>query len=1695
MRFFYLFRSVFFLSVFTFLIGFPTVLKAQTPVYGNEWINYSQPYYKIKVVSTGMHRLTYNDLVAAGISNVNPQKFQIFRRGQEVAIYVNGQSDGTLNSGDYIDFYGQKNDGKLDNALYRNTSYQLSDAYSLFTDTAAYYLTWGAANGKRMVERTSQPNALSPEPRHYAEKFRMLNDQYFSGYKVGSTEGALGEMGEGFTSTTFSRSRKDTLNSLNNVENTGRNPWLEVGVQSANATSAQLKIMIKPPGGPERVLTNAATGTSGILAFPAYNIRRAKFEIQNSDIHPNGVVYIRTANADSANTALVRQTRISYYKLTYARTNDLGNSNRVILTDSVKTTPSYFQFSNAPANAVAYEITNPNNIIRTTGITSGGQVGFVFDPATFKRRILITNTQTTLSPAGIKAIQFSPVTNPSQFDYVIITHPSLRTPVTGTAYTDPPADYAAYRASTAGGNYKPVVVNIDQLYEQFHYGEKSSMAIRNFMQWMMANGDPKFMLLMGKGLEMNLGSGDFRKRPNFYVAQGLGDDLVPTFGFPASDVLFTADYKNNSFSPQVATGRIPATTSESIIDYLEKVQMHEVLGVEEWRKNILHLGGGSSQAEAAQLARYLSNYENKVEGPLLGANVKSILRSNNGAAISSVNVKDEVNTGLTLMTFFGHSSSSVSDLDIGYVSDAVNGYNNPGKFPMILMNGCGSGNAFLFKNTNLQKFSFGENWLLTPKKGAILFLADVFYAVPYALNNFSSSFYNLAFTDSAFYGKTVGEINAEAAKKTLEISPNNWENFAVATQMVLQGDPAVRLFAPEKPDYTFQANGLRLQSNPTGSAVTASMDKFDLVIDVKNLGKAIDDSLVIAVKRTLPNGSVTQYKPVKYPPVYNKATYLYEISSKGLNGFGNNKFEVTLDAGNSVDELNETNNEAVLESYLSVNGVIALLPAEFGIVSNTTVKLVGQPANLLSPARNYYFEIDTVNTFNSPFKRSSLVTNANVMPSWKVNLFAGTTPKDSLVFYWRFRFNEFGADEDTIWAESSFRYINNSPAGWSQSHYAQFIKDNKESIERDSLTHDWEFAPLYKELLFRTGGGNLPFVFPPHGLFVNNNASFYFCGDGTTPVIMAAVFNNRDLKPYMGYPTNKCGWPQTFYVFEMNNQAGINGLVNFIQSIPDGYYVALMTQTNVPFSTFTQTQKDAFKLIGSKLIDNLQTGYPFGIVGQKGATAVKARLLKEQSYDSTSPQPAQDQNINFSQAIQGNQNEGKITSTKIGPAAQWTTLHHTVKTTAKDEYTLDLYGFDLKGNRTLVQADIQSKSYSLAGVSAQQYPYLQLEIAKADTADRSAPQLEQWLVVYQPVPEGMMRPDLVGLDKYENISKQAEKGKVKMRFAFSNISGLPFSDSLSVVRSVSGSKIALQDTIKVKRLMAGDSIFFDYEFSTAGMKGNNTVRVDVNPYILPEQYYFNNFLEIPFTMPNADLHPVVDVVFDGVHIMDGDLVSPSPKIAINLKDEDRYDYVQDPNKLEVFLSKPDDLTNYERIDMSDASLITLPDMDKVKDKRDFNIMFNPKGLADGVYSLRVQGRDNSDNEAGFEPYSITFRVVNESSITHFYPYPNPFSSHTRFVFTLTGNPENMPRNLKIQIMTVTGKVVREIQKEELGPIHVGNNMSLPWDGTDEYGDKLANGAYLYRVVMEKSPLEEMKHRKTAGDKAFKKEYGKLYILR
>ena len=135
-----------------------TIAHAQKPVYGNEWINLQQAYYKIPIAQKGLYRLTYVDLQRAGLplTSLDPQKLQLFHRGTEQAIWVEGEADGKFDATDYIEFLGRGNDGVQDSTLYRPASAQPNPYYSLYSDSTAFFLTIRSdtRTGKRMVRYT-----------------------------------------------------------------------------------------------------------------------------------------------------------------------------------------------------------------------------------------------------------------------------------------------------------------------------------------------------------------------------------------------------------------------------------------------------------------------------------------------------------------------------------------------------------------------------------------------------------------------------------------------------------------------------------------------------------------------------------------------------------------------------------------------------------------------------------------------------------------------------------------------------------------------------------------------------------------------------------------------------------------------------------------------------------------------------------------------------------------------------------------------------------------------------------------------------------------------------------------------------------------------------------------------------------------------------------------------------------------------------------------------------------------------------------------------------------------------------------------------------------------------------------------------------------------------------------------------------
>ena len=59
------------------------------------------------------------------------------------------------------------------------------------------------------------------------------------------------------------------------------------------------------------------------------------------------------------------------------------------------------------------------------------------------------------------------------------------------------------------------------------------------------------------------------------------------------------------------------------------------------------------------------------------------------------------------------------------------------------------------------------------------------------------------------------------------------------------------------------------------------------------------------------------------------------------------------------------------------------------------------------------------------------------------------------------------------------------------------------------------------------------------------------------------------------------------------------------------------------------------------------------------------------------------------------------------------------------------------------------------------------------------------------------------------------------------------------------------------------------------------------------------------------------------------------------------------------------------------------------------------------------------------------------------------------------NMPNQPLSVSIQIMTLTGKVVKTIKEQITSEGTRINNID--WDGLDEFGDKIGNGVYVYKL--------------------------------
>ena len=1668
--------------------------------FGNEWINASQQYYKISVGQDGIYQLSYADLQAAGfpVAGVDPRRIQLFFRGQEQAIIVQGQQDARLDPEDFIVFYGQENDGTLDTELYVSPDAQPHPYYNLHTDTTAYFLTWRLDVGiGRRMNTFSENNVtnIPAQPFHRKEESLRFASEYSAGrlYPLGTTSGINARLsafdyGEGWTGPRLKRgeSADYTLPVMNPVRN-GPKPQLSLVLAGRNGLQHRVTVQVGSNAGSLRTLAE--------VSFDYYDSYRLDEALEWSDIGNEQFTVRITVNgvggaADNAS--------LSYVGLTYAQQADAEATDLTVNLPADPLGKSYLTVSNPPVNPLLLDITDPDAPEQVGAKVTATQLTAVVPNTATPRQLYVGERK---SVPMIRRATLAPV-NPSA-TFLIISHPTLHRP--GGAYSDPVAAYQAYRSSPEGGNHAVAVVDIQQLYNQFSYGETTPLAIRRFCRYVLANGQPEYLLIIGKALMVNFNP--YRQDPA--ITKQI--HYVPTAGYPGSDILFTAGLGNSDgVGAALPTGRINALNAQEVANYLDKVKEQEARDISAdyqakstrealWKKRLIHLSGGVTASEQVTFGRYVDDFKRIADDDFLGAQVSTQSKQTNNAT-ELINVSDEVNKGVALITFFGHSSSASTDIEIGLASNDELGYHNKGKYTAILLNGCNAGNVFSTAPT------FGEDWISTPNRGALHVMAHSSTGLSSILKRYSDSFYQTVFGDSLWIDQPIGKAKTEAARRFLANTNTPWEAYtAQVQQMVLQGDPAIPLFGRGQPDYEINEKNVFVSPLQEGP-VTASSDSFAVNLVVRNFGRTGRDSLGVALRRTLNDGSTVTYGPQYFPPVLYQDTLQFSVSSlenetSADQNSGRNRFEVIIDEANRIPEINKENNRTTVEFFVPVSGTVNLLPYNYALVSQPGVVLHVQPGNLSSALsdehpRKFLVEIDTSSHFDSPVKQQTSAT-ATTLLQWSVELPVVT---DSTVYYWRSRYAMPQEGELDDWTSSSFTYVEDSPAGWIQRQAAQWQENQVTGL---TYTDRWSFEANSLRIAVRAYGSEHaqenPSVLIDGKSFIITNVREQTCRDNS---LNGIAFDRNTLRPYLalkrpGFDVqdrNSCGpLPQVVNTFADSQVSATGLLAQYIDTLKAGDPVLFFSigQLNYPSWDAATLAKLQEVGVDAAALTDWQTGEPLIILGRKNAAPGTATVLRADTIGGVS---VAEQALSFEEQITSQFSRGSIVSRRIGPASTWSRLQTQIAAQENDHVTLALVGESATGQATVLFDDLADQpGVDLTSISAEEYPYLRLQFVTEDEIDLTPAQLRQWLVLYTGVPEGTLLQTMTD----PATTERPEGEPFTATFNFYNLSAHDFADSLTVAYSLSNqaTRTTTTDSLRIAPLPAGDTATFSITTATFGRAGANDLLVNVNPRLLPEQSYQNNQATLRnfFTVVPDQAHPVIDVAFDGRYIADGDIVSPRPLIEVVVRDENPILRKQDTTGVDIYLRrKPADgdtvATPFERVRLSGADVSYTPATDEAL----FTLTFQPE-LEDGVYTLRIQAEDASGNTSGTQPYEINFEVLNASTITYYHPYPNPFSEATRFAFTLTGSV--VPDQLAIQIMTVTGQVVREITREEIGPLRPGSeNIQFRWDGRDDAGSPLVSGMYLYRIIVQ-SPNGAIQPRTTSDERVLRQGFGKLYIVR
>jgi hypothetical protein len=333
--------------------------------------------------------------------------------------------------------------------------------------------------------------ATAPVEYHWNHQLLLQTSDYSPGrrYPVGgsgATYSSQFDFGEGFTGERIRHGNHldFEFDPVNFPYTGGPLPKLEVLLAGRNEAVHNVEIMVGSAGNFRSLGPSQFQYLDNFL-FTA--------DLSWSDITAGSSLQIRVSVTSSS----IDHISVSYIRLTYPEMPDMEASIRKTFELEASDNEQVMTITSTSPELKTYDITDPDNVSLLEHTDLVGSTSLVIPGSPVNRKILVERSPVmvpVVQPAKFRNI------NPASHDYLIITHNTLQTP--SGNYPDPVRAYADYRASDAGGGHDTLVVDMDMLYDQFNYGEISPLAIRYFVQYMLA-GNPQHLLLIGKGYNVH----------------------------------------------------------------------------------------------------------------------------------------------------------------------------------------------------------------------------------------------------------------------------------------------------------------------------------------------------------------------------------------------------------------------------------------------------------------------------------------------------------------------------------------------------------------------------------------------------------------------------------------------------------------------------------------------------------------------------------------------------------------------------------------------------------------------------------------------------------------------------------------------------------------------------------------------------------------------------------------------------------------------------------------------------------------------------------------------------------------------------------------------------------------------------------------------------------------------------------------